>query len=207
MTENRAVDVLEFWFGPADAEPDARSDLWWGQVEDQERVDRQIEQSFGELVRAGLEGELSDWRERPDDCVAYVITLDQFPRHIYRGTADAFAGDDYALAASQKAWQRRYHEEISVPRQLFLSMPMMHSEDRDVQRQATEVFEWIADRAPDAVREMAEASVDHARRHRDLIERFGRFPHRNPILGRETTDAERAHLEETGNWYGQKADE
>jgi len=203
----REVDeILEFWFGPSGAAPDARSDLWWGEVDDQGAVDRRIEREFGDVVAAALNGELEEWRETPRTCLAYVLTLDQFPRHIHRGTARAFEGDDLAAAAARGAARRDDHAALSVPEQLFLSMPMMHAEDREVQRRSVEVFERIRDRAPRETREMAEQTLEHAVEHRDLIERFGRFPHRNPVLGREMTREEQEYLDETGNWYGQAPD-
>lgn len=199
-------DVIRYWYGPPDAEPDARSDLWWGQVDDQAAVDREIEEKFGDLVEAGIAGELESWLDQPETSLAYVLTLDQFPRHIYRGTPRVYDGDEEALEASEIAWDRGYHTGFSVPKQIFLTMPMMHVEDPGLQRKSVERFEWIAEHAPESTRSMAERTLEHAREHCEIVERFGRFPHRNPLLGREMSDEEEQYLEETGNWFGQKPD-
>jgi len=200
----RPEDVIRYWFGPPDAETGARADLWWGQVDDQAAVDREIEEKFGDLVEAGLAGELDSWLDASRRCLAYVVLLDQFPRHVHRGTAQVYRGDDRALQATQTAWDRGYHTDLAVAEQIFLTMPLMHAEDPELQRTSVERFEWIRDHAPEQTRSMAEHSLEHAREHSETVQRFGRFPHRNPLLDREMTEDEEQYLEETGNWYGQK---
>lgn len=199
----RPRDVLDFWFGPDDSAPDARADLWWGQVDDQEAVDREVERRFGDAVETALEGGLCDWRDEPEPCLAYVLLLDQFPRHIYRGTPRAFAGADFTVPTVRRAVENDMDRRLDVPGRVFFYMPLMHAEDREVQRQSVQLYEQLVEDAPDETRSMAENTLEHAREHAEIVERFGRYPHRNPILDRPSSDQERAFLEQMESAYGQ----
>lgn len=200
---NEPDEMLEYWFGDAESAPDARADLWWGQVDDQEAVDDEIESRFGESTEHALEGGFDDWRDAPESCLALVLLLDQCPRHIYRGTARAFEGDERAVEIVQEAIDEGYDRELTVPQCIFLYMPLMHAEDASIQSQAIDRFRQLAERAPAEMKDMADDSIDHAREHAEMIEQFGRFPHRNPIFDRESTPEEKAYLEGTGRDYGQ----
>lgn len=199
-------DILEYWFGTDESDPGERSDVWWGQVDDQEALDREIEEEFGEAVEEAFRGGFQEWREESETCLAYVILLDQFPRHIYRGDAKAFEGGDLAVSAVQSARERGLDRELDVPQRVFLYMPLMHAEDRAVQEESVKAFEELVEEAPEETRGMAQGSLDYAREHAEIVREFGRYPHRNVALGRESTDAEREYLEESGRYYGQEPD-
>ena len=196
-------EILEYWFGPEGSEPGARADLWWGMVEDVEAVDREIEERFGEAVEEALDGGFAEWREEPESCLAYVLLLDQFPRHIYRGRPGAFSGGELAVEAVRQAIEAGLDEQLDVPQRIFLYMPLMHAEERKLQRESVRLYERLAERAPEETREMAEGSLKHAREHAEIVEEFGRYPHRNAVLGRESSPAEEAFLEEMERDYGQ----
>ncbi len=147
---------------------------------------------FGDGVEDALVGRLTAWSEETADCLALILLLDQFTRHIYRDTPKAFAGDGQALILSQKTVERGWLQSCSsLHKRKFMLMPMMHSEDIRVQHSALPLFEQFTD--ADTLR--------FARRHKDIVARFGRFPHRNAILGRPSSTEELAFLREPGSSF------
>jgi uncharacterized protein (DUF924 family) len=196
-------EIATYWFGPADAEPDARSDLWWGQVDDQGAVDDEIEDRFGTVMERALEGELEEWRSAPESCLALILLLDQFPRHVHRGTARAFAGGERAVSATRHARKQGWDLEMTIPECLFLYMPLMHAEDEESQSESIEAYERLVERAPPETVDMAKGSLEFAREHAEIVEQFGRYPYRNTLLGRESTPEEEAWLEDNDQTYGQ----
>ena len=175
-------DVLRFWFEELSPERhfDAGPDL-----------DREIAERFGTLVEA-LEaaGYPHVWEETARGALALVVALDQFPRNIHRGEAGAFLQDATALDVAMRLIGRGLDAELSVPERHFAYMPLMHSEDPEVQARSVEMFARLG-----------EERALHARAHREVIGRFGRYPGRNAALGRESTAEERAFLERGG--YGE----
>ena len=163
-------DILDFWFGAA-------ADKWWLHDPD---FDAEIRRRFEPTLQAAARGELESWRGQPESCLAYVLLLDQFSRNIYRDTPQAFAQDSRALAASLEGQRRGFDESLPPKQRIFFYMPMMHAEDREIQARCLDAFR----------RWGGEDNLDYARRHAEIIERFGRFPHRNKILGRESTPEE-----------------
>ena len=152
-----------------------------------EAFDREIADRFGRRyadVRAGLR---EAWLDDPRGRVAYVIVLDQFPRNMFRGTARVFEGDRQALAAAVEGVARHDDAELTVNERSFLYMPYMHSEDIDMQDRSVALFTELAERAPSELRGSMVAAVQYAEKHREIIARYGRFPHRNTVLGREST--------------------
>ena len=190
------VPILQFWFGDVDAL--GRSDVmhsrrWF--MKD-EAFDREIADRFGQTfadVRAGMR---EAWLDDPRGRVAYVIVLDQFPRNMFRATARMFEGDRQALAAAVEGIARHDDAELTVNERSFLYMPYMHSEDIDMQDRSVALFTELAERAPSELRGSLLAGVKYAEKHREIVERFGRFPHRNTLLGRQSTPAELAFLAE-----------
>jgi uncharacterized protein (DUF924 family) len=150
--------------------------------------DAKVRERFEDLWRAGKSGRLSDWEESADGALALVILFDQFPRNMFRGTAEAFSTDALALGVAKRAVARGLDAQVGEARRSFFYMPFMHSENLEDQEECLRLF-----RAQSAS-EMAENSF--AVRHRDAIARFGRFPARNKALGRETTDEEAEFLRE-----------
>ena len=153
-------------------------------------MDRDINVRFGALVPRAIAGELSGWADTPRGLIALVIVLDQFPRSIYRNTARAYAGDARACELALSALDAGIDQQLSLEEQLFLLMPLVHSEDLQLQTRACQLTKQLAGRAPEALRPVFELSVGQSEKYRGVIERFGRFPHRNPILGRNSTPEE-----------------
>ena len=172
------VPILQFWFGDVDAL--GRSDVMhsrrWFMKDD--AFDRELADRFGQTfadVRAGMR---EAWLDDPRGRVAYVIVLDQFPRNMFRGTARMFEGDRQALAAAVEGIARHDDAELNVNERLFLYMPYMHSEDIDMQDRSVALFTELAERAPSELRGSLVAAVQYAEKHREIIARYGRFPHR-----------------------------
>lgn len=198
-------DILEFWFGDAARDPSkasARSRLWFSPSQE---VDAEILERFTSTVEAAARGELDDWLEAPSSTLALVLLLDQFPRNIWRGSAKAFAHDGKALRAARAAVSKGHLAGLAPLEHWFLLMPFQHSEVLDDQRESLRLFSEIAETAPEAWRSILGRYLEYARQHLELIARFGRFPHRNRILGRASTAEEEAYLAEGGATFGQEA--
>ena len=179
----QAAEVLEFWF------VQSRPRQWFAK---DPAFDALLRERFLALTRQAIAGELDPWGMDAACGLALVLLLDQFPRQIWRDTAMAFAGDDQALALSQKALERAWvAAEPDQARRQFWLMPLMHSEDLAVQEAALPLFARFSD----------PRTADFARRHRDVIARFGRFPHRNVLLGRISSAEELAFLQTPGSRF------
>jgi uncharacterized protein (DUF924 family) len=179
----QAADVLEFWF------VQSRPRQWFAK---DPAFDALLRKRFLVLTRQAIAGELDAWGTEAAGGLALVLLLDQFPRQIWRDTAMAFAGDSQALALSQKAVERGWLEaEPEQARRQFWLMPLMHSEDLSVQESALPLFQRFSD----------PRTADFARQHRDVIARFGRFPHRNALLGRVSRAEELAFLQTPGSRF------
>ncbi len=173
-------DVLAFWFD------ELGKDAWFKKSDD---VDRTIAMRFGDLYRSALAGELEDWRATATGSVALVIVLDQFGRNMFRGRPEAFGGDALALQVAKSAIERGFEDELTTDQRYFLYMPFMHSELLADQDRCVAFFEALGD------------GVKYAQGHHDIVARFGRFPHRNEVLGRESSDEEREFLTQPGSSY------
>jgi uncharacterized protein (DUF924 family) len=180
---DQADEVLAFWF------VETRPRQWFAK---DAAFDALVRDRFLGLTRQALAGELDAWDAEPPSALALVLLLDQVPRQIWRHTARAFAGDSQALALSLQAVERGWLEgEPEQARRQFWLMPLMHSEDLAVQEAALPLFERFCD----------PRTADFARRHRDVIARFGRFPHRNAVLGRDSSAEELAFLQTPGSRF------
>jgi uncharacterized protein (DUF924 family) len=194
--------VLDFWFGDGLALgwPSAsRQTLWFGGGADQDAV---IRRRFGPLVERALDQGLPDWQHTPTDRLALVILLDQFTRNIHRGRARAFAGDGLAQQLVQESRSLGHDLQLPTVGRVFFYMPLMHAEDRALQADCVACFTALHASAPPELRETLAGNLHFANEHRDTVERFGRFPHRNAALGRTSTPEEAAFLEH-GPRYGQ----
>lgn len=195
-----ARSVLDYWFGDAassSAALDERMRFWFGSAHDAE-----IREKFGELARRAAEGELSAWADSPRRRLALILLLDQMPRNLHRGTVDAFAQDDKALALALSGMQVGADAALSPIERMFFYMPLQHAESREVQDESVAAFRRLAGEAPEDMRSAFDAAVKFAELHREIIERFGRFPHRNRVLGRESTREELDHLQ-SADTFGQ----
>jgi uncharacterized protein (DUF924 family) len=194
---SRIDEVLEFWFGSGD-DPFERAEKWW---EAGEEFDAEIERKFGSDIERVAAGQLDVWLDTPRGTLAYVIVLDQFSRNIHRDAPEMYAHDELALQTAVDAIERSDDEQLEPIERQFLYMPLMHAEDREIQRRCLELFDQLRSDAPDEQREAFDKAYEFAVTHAEIVEKFGRFPHRNEILGRESTDAERAFLDEHGRGF------
>lgn len=178
MTSPAATAILDFW-------RDAGPENWF--VKD-DAFDAEIRRRFLAEVETAARGELSAWEETPEGVYALLLLLDQFPRNLYRGSPQAFAADPLALAVAERAIAHGFDQAFENPERRFIYMPFMHSEDLADQQRCVALCEAADD--PDGVK--------FAEIHRDIIRNFGRFPHRNPVLGRQSSAEERRFLDDGG---------
>jgi uncharacterized protein (DUF924 family) len=179
--------VLAFWFGDA---PLAQRAEWFRK---DPAFDAQIRARFGALIEAALAGEHADWDAAPAGALARIVVLDQFTRNVFRDTARAFAGDALALAAARALVARGDDRHLAPLQRVFAYLPFEHAEDRMLQAESLRLFAALTRDAPALA-----GFEDYARRHAVVIERFGRFPHRNAALGRVSTDEEQHYLQQPG---------
>jgi uncharacterized protein (DUF924 family) len=182
-------DVLAFWFG---APPHTERGAWFRK---DAAFDAAIRERFGDALARGLAGAFGEWCGEPRGALARVVLLDQFTRNAFRDTPRAFAGDARALATADDAIRRGFDASLDRYERWFLYIPYEHSEDLAMQRRALELFGALARD------ERLDGPLRYAKRHAEIIERFGRFPHRNAILGRESTPEEIAFLREPGSSF------
>jgi uncharacterized protein (DUF924 family) len=189
--QSSARNVLLFWFGgPADH--GKRHKRWF---EKDPALDREIRERFLPLYEEAAAGRLAGWQESAHGCLALILVLDQFPRHIFRGSARAFAADGLALQAARHAVSREFDRRMLPVERLFLYLPFEHSEALADQLTACELTEPLT-----AFEETADAHR-YAIAHRDIVQRFGRFPHRNAALGRPSTPEEIEFLKQPGSAF------
>lgn len=173
--------VLKFWF------EETTPEQWW--VADP-AFDATVTERFGETLRQAAAGELHSWRIEPRGRLAEILVLDQFSRNVYRGTPRAFAQDGMALALAQEAVAIASLEALTPKQRPFLILPYMHSESAAIHREALRLFQ---DFAPD--------NLDYELRHKAIVDRFGRYPHRNAVLGRASTPEEIEFLKQPGSSF------
>lgn len=195
------ADILRFWFGeqPARALDDPTLQrLWWAK---QPEVDAAMRARFGAQVQAAADGALDGWAASPDGRLALVLLTDQFPRNIHRGTPAAFALDPLARRWALEGIEQGVFDALPPVQQVFAWLPLEHAEDAGLQARCVQGMRALRDRAPAAQRAAFDSFVDFAERHEAVIRRFGRFPHRNAILGRDSTAEERAFLATPGSSF------
>jgi uncharacterized protein (DUF924 family) len=178
--------VHEFWFGPP---PYARREAWFRK---DDGFDAQIRARFAEAIAAARAGAYGDWCATPRGALARILLLDQFTRNAWRGTPDAFSGDARALATAEDAIARGHDRALAPVERQFMYLPFEHAEDRSMQQRSLALFGALSEEPG------FEDLVDWARRHADIVRRFGRYPHRNAILGRASTPEEIGFLKTPG---------
>jgi uncharacterized protein (DUF924 family) len=189
--------ILEFWIGSG-PDPFANAARWWKK---DPAFDAEIAERFGPTLAACARGELEAWREAPKSCAAYIILIDQFSRNIHRNEAAAFALDDRARAACIAGIARGLDAALGPVERLFFYMPLVHTEDVTVQDRAIVLLATLMEEASADARKTFVDSVVAAVKHRKIVARFGRFPHRNAILGRASTEEELAFLKTPGSSF------
>jgi uncharacterized protein (DUF924 family) len=203
MGDEAVRQVLDFWFSAAELDApqiDSRMERWFGAAPG---VDAQIREEFGEQVRKALAGRLEPWAETAEGRLALIVLLDQFCRNIYRGTSKAFAGDRRALKLCVEGSIRGDYKALSPIQRVFFFMPLQHSESLNVQDKSVRIFNALAEGVSDTLRETFLMFAHFAELHRDIVARFGRFPHRNRHLGRRNTTEEQQYLTAEAPSFGQ----
>jgi len=186
--------VLSFWLGAPPRNPaelEAKKLFWFtgGKA-----IDHEIRARFGDLVEQARAGALSDWTQTPRGTLALLILLDQFSRNVFRGTKDAFSHDPVCLELARSGFDTGFFDELDPIERMFVALPFRHAEDVDAQKRAVSLAVQDALRTNALLRDYHIYSVDWARKHLDVIVRFGRFPHRNAALGRVSTPEEIDYL-------------
>jgi len=194
--------VLDFWFGTCDADgalDRAKQKMWFS---NEHQYDAVIRKQFVKLHRRAARGELeAQWAATPRGMIALIVVLDQFSRHIHRGTPAAFAQDPAAQRLAVDGVEQGVDRALIPTQRAFFYLPFEHAEDLKLQRLGTRLFERLASEVAPAWRKEYTGFADYSGHHRDIIERFGRFPHRNSILGRQSTAEELEFLKQPGSSF------
>lgn len=191
MSLASAEAVLAFWFGqPGDTDYGQPKSAWFRK---DPAFDEAIRSRFLPTAEAALAGRLADWAETPRGALALLVLFDQFPRNLFRGDPKAFAGDAQARAIADRLIERGWDAELAPVERLFAYLPLEHSESLADQERSLALFTALAATHPGF-----DGHLDYARRHHEIISRFGRFPHRNAILGRPSSPEEAAYLAQPG---------
>lgn len=195
--------VLNFWFGdqPGSLDEGKRRRQRWFQADPE--FDAEIQRRFGSAVIAAGRGELRDWTATARGALAVILLLDQFPRNIFRGTAKAFSFDAAALACCRDGIACGSDLRLSTVERAFFYLPLEHAEDLKTQNMSIAQYQKLLVSAAGGSTEFAQTSLDYASDHLALIEQFGRFPHRNAVLGRTSSADELAFLTSQGKSFGQ----
>lgn len=204
MQTESAASIHAFWFGEnfdqiddaAVAERQAK--LWWGK---DAQVDAAMGRRFTPLLEQAAKGKLDAWAATGAGLLSLVLLTDQFSRNIHRGTAQAFAADPVARRLAHRGMRGGVTATLRPIEQVFMLLPFEHSEDLAEQEMSVREFEALARGAPELARKRMDGYLDFARRHQDIIARFGRFPHRNAILGRFSTSEETEFLKQPGSSF------
>lgn len=195
--------ILSFWFGLSRSDPSAvpeRLQRWFGV---DPAFDAQLRQEFGELYQAAVDQRLTAWEQTPRGTLALILLLDQVSRNIFRATPRAFAEDPVAQRLCLDGIAQGYDAMLGPMERGFFYMPLQHAENLNLQEQSVRCFRRLRDEAGEEWRPHLQGMLDYAVEHHDIIARFGRFPHRNAILGRVSTPEEEAFLAAGAASYGQ----
>jgi uncharacterized protein (DUF924 family) len=187
--------ILSFWFGdsPEESSYEQRRKLWFRK---RPELDAEIRQRFADVYEQAAAGELDRWQQAPLSCLALILLLDQFPRNMFRDTPQAFATDAKALEIAQQAVAQGFDQQLTPIQRIFVYLPFEHSENLAHQQRSVELMRQLSREAPEL-----DDVFDYAVRHQEVIERFGRFPHRNSILGRQSTPEEVEFLKQPGSSF------
>ncbi len=201
MTKHHYTDVLEYWFGQQSSDEDVikeKSSLWWSK---DENLDREIRDRFGELHDKACTGMLDSWKKQPKSYLALIVLTDQFSRNMYRGTPKAFAQDPLALSLTVDGIELGMTKQLRWIEKVFFCMPLEHSESLAMQERSVKMFRELAGDVPESSKNAFSENIDFAVKHWEIINQFGRFPHRNAILNRESTPEEVNFLKQSGSSF------
>lgn len=200
----QARRIWEFWFDDVIEHPelvDARSEFWFCPSP---KLDAKIKQTFGADIKRAAAGQLDTWKNTARGYLVLILLLDQFPRNVYRGTAEAFAFDTLALDLCLAGLEEGIDYALTSIERVFFYTPMQHAEDASIQNLSLEKSEELCQIGARALQKYLQRNKEFVRQHKQIIDRFGRFPHRNLVLGRPSMPAERAYLEQGGATFGQR---
>ena len=205
---DEARSIREFWFGrlPLSADDLNRRIRFWfgGDTTELGRLrDEHMRARFGELLELAASGDLASWADGPRRRLSLILLLDQFPRNMFRGSPRAFAHDAEALALTLSGMQSAADAALDPVERMFFYMPLQHAESREAQDESVAAYRRLLAEAPGELRAPFAGASRSAENHRAIIERFGRFPYRNKVLGRESTAAEEDWLRKGGERFGQ----
>jgi len=192
--DTAAREVLDFWFGAPGSPAHGQARAAWFRKSD--AFDAEIAQRFGPLIEQALRDELRDWDAEPEAALARILLLDQFTRNAFRDSPRAFAGDALALEAARAMVTSQQDMALLPIQRAFVYLPFEHAEDPAAQEEAVRLFTRLVVQAPELT-----GMLDFALRHRAVIARFGRFPHRNALLARLSSEEELAFLLEPGSRF------
>ncbi|MEE9452391.1 MAG: DUF924 family protein [Gammaproteobacteria bacterium] len=198
MKSNQQKNILHFWFGEISDNgqvTEVYRQRWWYK---DPVFDQKIAAEFGDDLKRAIAGEYEAWQEDARSCLALIILLDQFSRHIYRDSAMAYHQDEKALALAELAIDKGYPRQLCPIETSFLYMPLMHSEDKNRQQHCVTLFTELHTQVAEDQQSLFAASLDFAEQHKAVIDRFGRYPHRNAVLGRHSNSEEMAFLKVQG---------
>lgn len=195
--------ILTFWFMEKELSApqiDGRMDVWFGE---DPVFDHEVVKEFSEDVDRASEGQLDHWAHEPRGRLALILLLDQFRRNIYRGTPDAYAMDKAALKLCVEGAMEKKDKGLAPIQRVFFYMPLQHTESRKVQKKSVDIYTRLAEAVSTTYKETFETIAQFAQLHADIVEQFGRFPHRNKVLGRENTPDEDEYLAGDAPNFGQ----
>ena len=195
--------IVAFWLGSSLDSPTAAYSRreWW--YRGGAAVDEEIRAQFGTMVPRACAGDLTAWQDTSDGALALILLLDQFTRNLYRNTPEAYAGDALAFEIVNRAINSGVDQDLHLVGRIWLYHPFHHAEQIENQDRGLELLNAVLQGAPPDWHPHIQRSIKGWTRHRNIVARFGRFPHRNEVLGRRSTDEERAFLAENGETFGQ----
>jgi len=199
------TEILDFWFGQnfQHGLPNKSLQARWFSFDS--KIDEQIRSRFADDIEAAANGLYTHWYAEPTGRLAVIILLDQFSRNVYRGTAQAFAYDELAVELVLEGLELGHDRQLIATHRIFYYMPLEHSESLTHQKQCLALFQQMYKECDPAIADTIKSNLAYAQQHLDIIERFGRFPHRNSALGRTSTTQELAYLQLTDNHFAQSS--
>jgi uncharacterized protein (DUF924 family) len=201
MIMDRIDAILHYWFGHAEESALPSEHRTWVWFSGDTAVDAEIKEGFYEDFAKALRGDFNAWEKTPRGCLALIILFDQFSRHIYRHTAQAYEYDRKSLEICLKGIEHQFDHKLSLIERVFFYFPFMHSENPEMQSLSLRAYEMLLNLSFPETRPVFEKFLDYAIRHHEIISRFGRFPYRNEVLGRASTPAELEFLKNTGSVF------
>jgi len=197
--EDKIKEILDFWFGHVEetiVPSENRARIWFGESSE---IDAEIKERFSDVLEAAIHGECKNWEKNARGRLALMILLDQFSRHIYRNTAQAYQQDEKALEVCMDGIRNETDHELSLIERVFFYFPLLHAEHLAYQEHSIQAYQTLSELAFAETRVIYDSFLKFANHHYALIQRFGRFPQRNKVLGRESTPEELSYLKEIEN--------